>query len=125
MVAEAQVDVVHAIETTFISTPLQNLTTTTATISQDIPATISTAKTLLLLTTGPKFDRTAAEATSDSTKSSAAHIEKQPFEEPSIANVLPNAAKVQMDLIMANQQTIMANQYALERRINKMENLML
>ena len=82
---------------------------------------------LLLLTIGPKFDRTTTKAIFESAKSSVAYIEKLCSKEQSRThdNVLPNAAEVQMDLILDNQQTIMANQHALERRMDKMENLML
>ena len=80
--------------------------------------TPSTAKTLLLLTTGPRFDRIAIKAAFESTKTSAGHTKQLLFEEPSTENVFPNAVEVQIDLIMANQ-------HALERRIDKMESLML
>ena len=43
----------------------------TATASQDIPATPTTTHTLLLLTSGPQFDRTATPAHSKPAKSSA------------------------------------------------------
>ena len=111
MVVEAQISAVHAFEPALISTHVQNQATTTT--SQDIPATPSTAKTLLLLTIGSQFERPTTEALSDSRKSSAAHTEKLPFEESSITDTLLNAAEVQMDLILANQQTIVANQHAL------------
>ena len=90
---------------------MPNLASTTA--SQDIPATPTTAKTLLLLTSRPGFDRTTNQAGSESVKSSIAHIEKLPFEEPTTIYVLPNAANVQLDIILVNQQTIMANQLEL------------
>ena len=90
-------------EAATFSTPTQ----TTLPPSQHDPTTPTTTNTLLLLTTGPRFDKT----TSDGAKPSASHTEKLPFDELSRThdNVLPNAAKVQMDLILANQQTIMAN----------------
>ena len=99
LVTEAQIDVVLASETAFISIPVQNPTQA----SQDIPATPTIANTLLL-TTGLKFDRTTTEVASESTKSSAAHTEKLPSKEPSRTNedVLHNAVEVQMDLILAN-----------------------
>ena len=52
--------------------------------------------------------------------SSTAHIDKLPFEKltRTLDNVLPNATEVQMDLILANQ-------HALERRMDKIEILML
>ena len=62
MVAETQVDAIHAFETAFISTPIQSPPTATTLTSQDISATTSTAKTLLLLTIGSKFDKTETEA---------------------------------------------------------------
>lgn len=94
MVVKAQVDVVHAAETTLIPLQWKNPTSATTTASQDSPASPSTAKTPLLLTTSPKFDRIATEAASDSVKSSAAHNQKLHSEELSTANVLSNAAKV-------------------------------
>ena len=57
---EAQVDAVLASEVALISTPVQNL----AQASQDIPATPTIANALLLLTIGPKFERTTTEAIS-------------------------------------------------------------
>ena len=93
LVTKAQVDAIPAIEATIISIPMQNLTLPTF---QDIPATRSAAKTLLLLTTGPRFDKTVIEATPDSAKSLTAHTEKLPSKEPSRTqdNVLPNVAEV-------------------------------
>ena len=91
MVVEAQICVVYDSKTALISTPIQNPTTTTTPASQDIPTTPFIAKTLLPLTIGLRFDKAATKAISDSTKSSVAYTEKLPSEEPSTANVLPNA----------------------------------
>ena len=93
LVTKAQVDAIPAVEATIISIPMQNLTLPTF---QDIPATRSAAKTLLLLTTSPRFDKTVIEATPDSAKSLATHTEKLPSKEPSRTqdNVLPNVAEV-------------------------------
>ena len=60
---------------------------TTATVSQDIPATPVTAQTLLLLTSTPKFDRIATPAISEpqpSSTSHSQHTEKLPSEAPFI-----------------------------------------
>ena len=121
-VLKAQADVVPSSEATYISTPLLNPTMATA--FQDHPATPSTAKTLLLLTTSPRFDRTATKTSSKFAKSSARQ-EKLPSKESSIAYVFPNATEVHIDLTLANQHTTMAYQYALDRRMDKMESLML
>ena len=103
LVTETQADAVPTSQAALISTPL--LTPATATTSQDNPATPSTAKTFLLLAARPRFNRTTTEASSKSAKSLAAHTENLSLEDPSKTqdNVLPNAAKVQMDLIVANQ----------------------
>ena len=77
------------------------------------------------MTTSSQFERTTTEAVFVSTKSLVAHTEKLPSEEPSAVDILPNTTELRMDLILANQQTIMANQHALEKRMDKMENLML
>ena len=100
LVTETQADVVPTSKAALKSTPMPNPAIATA--SQDILATPSTAKTLLLLTIGPRFDRVATEAGFESSKSSAGHTEKLPYEEPSTADFLLNAAKVQMDLILSN-----------------------
>ena len=47
-------NVVPDLKAALTSTPMPNLASVTS--SQDIPATPTTAKTLLLLTSGPKFD---------------------------------------------------------------------
>ena len=102
-----------------------------ATASQEIPTTPNIAKSLLLLTCGPKFDKTVIQAESESTKSSAGHTDKVPSGEPPTANAIPDTVEVQLDLILANQHQIMANQleqqanqHALERRMDKMEHLL-
>ena len=79
LVTGAQVDAIPASKVAIISTLVQNLTLPTF---QDIPATPSTTKTLLLLTTGQMFDRTVAKDAFDFAKSSTAHIEKLPSEKP-------------------------------------------
>ena len=61
LVIEAQVDTVPTSKAATVQNP-------TLSTSQDIPATLSIAKTLLLFTTGPRFDRTATEAASNSAK---------------------------------------------------------
>ena len=74
------------------------------------------------MTIGPRFERTTIEANSEFAKSSARYTEKVPSKEPSTIDVLPNAAEVQIDYILANQQTIiMTNQHALKRRMDKMK----
>ena len=83
-----------------LSTPMPKPTSTTT--SQDVPTTLTIANTLLLLTFGPRFDRTTTQASFESTKSSAANTEKLPFREPSTAEVFPNVAEVQM----ANQHIL-------------------
>ena len=120
--------VVPDLMTTPPTTPMPNLAS--ATMSQEIPATSTTAKTLLLLTSGLKFDKTA-QAGSESTKSLVGHTNKLPSGEPPTANAISDAIEVQLDLILANQHQIMANQHelranqhALERRMDKMENLL-
>ena len=63
-----------------------------------------------------------------SSKGQSHHIIKLPFRAPSNAEAFPDATEVHMDLLLANQHTIMANQtelQALERRMDKMEHLML
>ena len=100
-------NVVPDTEATLPTTPMPIPASTTA--SQQIPATPTTAKTLLLLASGPKFNRTATQAGSDSTKSSAGHTEKLPFGKPTTLDVIPNAAEFQLGLILANQHQIMAN----------------
>ena len=90
---------------------------TTAIASQEIPATLVIAQTLLLLTSTPKYDRIATPTDSEHQLSLASHSHhtvKLPSGTPSSAEVSPNAAKVQMDLLLANQHTIMANQAELQ-----------
>ena len=116
-----------------LSTPMPHLAT--ATTSQEIPATPIAVQTLLLLTSIPKFDRIATPIVFKPQLSSASHsqnIEKLPSGAPSSAEAFPNANEVQMDLMLANQHTIMANQaelqahqQALERRMDKLEHLLL
>ena len=94
-----------------LSTPMPHLATVTT--SQEIPATPIAVQTLLLLTSIPKFDRIATPIVFKPQLSSASHsqnIEKLPSGAPSNAEAFPNAAEVQMDLMLANQHTIMANQ---------------
>ena len=84
----------------------------TGTASQEIPATLVTAQTMLLLTSKPKFGKTAAPAISELAQSLASHSHhtmKLPSEGPSNIEAFPDAAKVQMDLLLANQHIIMAN----------------
>ena len=100
LVTETQANVVLKSEAILISTLMSDLAITTA--SQNNLATLSTTKTLLLLTTCPRFDRTATEVGSKSTKSSAGHTEKLPSKEPSTEYVFPNAAEVQIDPILTN-----------------------
>ena len=85
-----------------------------ATTSQDMPGTPTTAKTLLLLTSRPQFDRIATPASSAFAKSLAANTDKLPSRAPSNAEAFLNATEVQMDLMLANQHTIMANQCELQ-----------
>ena len=72
-----------------LSTPMPHLAT--ATTSQEIPATLVTLQTLLLLTSTPKFDKTATPAVSEPQLSSASHsqhIVKLPSGVPSNAKAL-------------------------------------
>ena len=90
-------------ETASHTTPMPIQASTTA--SQDIAATLTTTKTLLLLTSGPHFDKTTTPAYSASAKSlesNSYHTEKIPSRSPSNANAFPNASEVQMDLLLAN-----------------------
>ena len=115
------------------STPMPQPTTATA--SQEFPATPITAQTLLLLTSTPKYERIATPTISEPPQLSTSHsqhTENLFSGSPSSTKDFPNAAAVQMDLLLANQHTIMANQtelqvyqQALERRMDKIENLML
>ena len=78
---------------------------TTATTSQDFPATPVATQTLLLLTSTPIYDRTATPAASEHPQSPASqnqHTEKVPIEDPLSAGVLLNATEVQLDLLLAN-----------------------
>ena len=87
------------------------------------------------MTFAPKFDKTTTPAIFELAQSSASqslHIVKLLSGAPSNAEAFPNATQVQMDLLLTNQHIIIANQtefqahqQALERRIDKMENLML
>ena len=88
----------------------------------------------MLLTIGPKFDRIASATISKSAKSLAALTEKVPFEELASGPVLvfPSANEIQMNLLLTNQQPIMAtqqqlmsNQHAMERRMDKLKSPML
>ena len=84
----------------------------TTTASQDIPATLTTAKTLLLLTSEPQFDRTVTPARSEPTLSSASrshHTGNLPTRAPSNAEAFPDLTVIQIDFILANQHTFMAN----------------
>ena len=107
LVTEANVDTGFASEATLI-TLVQYLIQA----SQDVPATPTTANAPLLLTAGLKFDRTTSETVSESAKSSAAHTEEVPSEEPALGPtpIFSIANEIQMDLLLANQQTIMAIQ---------------
>ena len=111
-------------ETAPIKTPMPKPVSTTT--SQDIPTTPTTAKTLLLLTSSSQFDRTTTQAISDSTKSSTGATKKLSSGATLNVEAFPDVAIVQMDLLLANQHTIMANQcelkahqQALERRMDR------
>ena len=112
LVAESENVVATAeFEAENLNTPMQN--PTSATVFQDVPATPVTAQILLLLTSTPKYDKIATPIVSEPQQSSASHsqhTEKLPSGDPSSAEVFPNATEVQMDLLLANQHTIMANQ---------------
>ena len=85
---------------------------TTTIVFQDIRTTPVTTQTLLLLTFTPKYDKTATLAISKPQPSSASHSQhtkKLPSEAPSFAGVFPSDTEVQIDLLLANQHTIMAN----------------
>ena len=107
----------------------------TTIVSQELSATLIIAQTLLLLTSTPEYDRTATPTVSKPKQSLASHsqhTEKLLSRDPSSAEVFPNAAEVQMDLLLAKQYAIMANQVELQthqqrldRRMDKMENLLL
>ena len=89
----------------------------TAIASQEILVTLVTVQTLLLLTSTPNHDRTTTLATSEHQLSSVSHnqhIVKLPSGAPSSTEVFPNAVEVQMDLLLTNQYTIMANQTKLQ-----------
>ena len=84
----------------------------TTTASQEFPATPITAQTLLLLTSTPKYDKTATLTIFEPQQSSASHsqhTEKLPSGDPSSTEVFLDAVEVQMDLLLANQHSIMAN----------------
>ena len=105
------------------TTPLTSLMPIPAstTTSHDFPTTPTTAKALLLLTSGPQFDRIetlACSAFAKSLESKSHHTDKLPYEEPSNADAFPDPAEVQIHLILANQCN-------LERRMDKLEQLML
>ena len=75
-----------------LTTPMPNLAS--GTTFQEIPATPTTAKVLLLLNSGPIFDKIATQAKSNSTKLLARHTEKLPIEQPTTSNVIPNAVDI-------------------------------
>ena len=74
LVIEANADTVLASEATLISTPIQNQMQA----SQYVPATLTIGNAISLLTVGPKFDKIGSKASSESTKSLAAHIDNLP-----------------------------------------------
>ena len=89
----------------------------TVTTSQEISATLVTTKTLPLLTLRPQLDRLATLTCSEPAQSSASqshHTIKLPSRAPSNAKAFLGAAEVQMDLLLANQHTIMANENELQ-----------
>ena len=95
-----------------------------ATGSQEIPATLVTAKTLLLLTSRPKFDRTVTPIDFEPAQSSASqsgHTAKLPFKAPSNVDAFLDATEVQMHLLLANQHTLMENQCNMDRRMEYLE----
>ena len=70
---------------------------TIATASQEFPATLVTAHTMLLLTSTPIYDKTTTLAVSEPQQSSASHsqhTEKVPTADLSSAEVLLNATEV-------------------------------
>ena len=78
------------------------------------------AQTLLLLTSGPEFDKIATLVVFDQAQSLAQpsqHTEKLPSEAPSQAEVFPNMDDIQRDLLLSNQHALMANQAALQTSI--------
>ena len=80
---------------------------------------------MLLVTSTPIYDRTATVAIFEPQQLSASHsqcIEKMATGEHSFAEVLLNATEVQMDQLLANQHTIMANQ---DLRMDKIEHILL
>ena len=84
LVTETEAAVVSKPETTPPTTLMPTLASVTA--SQDIVATLTTAKILLLLTSGPQFDRTATRTHSEPTQSSTSqshHTTKLPSRAPS------------------------------------------
>ena len=86
-----------------IITPMPN--PVLATTSQDIPATPTIAKTLMLLTSGPQFDKTATQIHFESAKSSKSqshHTAKLPSGAPSNADAFPDPTETQMDLILTS-----------------------
>ena len=99
----AEVEAAIAIFGPKVATPMPNLAL--ATTSQDMLATLTTTKTLLLLTSSPQFEQTVNHVRSASSKSSESnshHTDKLPSGAPSNAKAFPDAAKVQMDLLLAN-----------------------
>ena len=90
------------IETAVVESEIEPQSTTmpqptTATASQEFPATPVTTQTLLLLTSAPIYDRTATLAASEHPQSPASqsqHTEKVPTEDPSSAEVLLNATEI-------------------------------
>ena len=93
-----------------------------ATASQDISATLTTAKTLLLLTSGHQFDKTVTPFHSKSAKSlesQSHHTAKLPSRAPSNAYAFIDPTEIQMDLILTNQHTLIANQCNLDKEWRK------
>ena len=75
----------------------------------------------MLLTSEPHFDRIATLACFEPTKLSASqshHTANLPSWAPSQVDAFPEPSKIQLDLILANQRN-------LERRMDKMEQLIL
>ena len=95
LVAKSENATVVDFEAENLNTPMPN--PTTAIVSQDVPTTLVTAQTLLLLTSTPKFDRKATLTISEPQPSLASysqHTEKLLSEVPSFAGIFPNAANV-------------------------------
>ena len=92
VVIEENVDIVLALEVALISTPIQNILKA----SQEVFTTPTTANTLLMLTNGPKFDKTTSGISSENDKSLVSHTEKLLSEEPtsSLARVFLNVNEI-------------------------------